>query len=559
MSRRPSYFDDEYDEFAERSARRTTKRQRFSFKALLQIIGLLIIMAFKSVRDLITKTSQKLQEAEEIEQRQKEERRADSVSSRQKSTVTKKRRRGISYKKKLSLTLTVVSILIFSILIGSVMLSVRNENRRISQFNEDAGQVCASYVKKYGVTNYENLYTNYNVEGYRMTGLSYARELDFNNDGVSELLVCYNDSGTYIVEVWGYSGKDFINLYHGKACQTNNVADDSWITLYYHNGKYYVGSHDKKDITKVSLMGMRGDKFVKKYDAVYDEIDQAFSIDDEVDLNSFERIKLGVLREEKASVTFELVCDIIDGFKLGTTDVGTSKEIKETPNRAYSKVISELETSYGKAKLVKDGDQTYIDGVALARLIDFNNDGTDELLVAYRRSVVKREENSDGDYMSVKDTAYYTEVYTFKNNKAVRVYQKDSASQKLQNDVEHFVIIQNDGNKHNLCTTKFNYQENNRVIIATSNILEFDGKELKPKFKSKYISDYGYKTYYIDDEQVYSREFNEKGYVVPFFDGESSYSSTQFDVMYLKRYSNNNTDVENQYEETKRVIEKLND
>ena len=84
-----------------------------------------------------------------------------------------------------------VGLLLFTVLffVGVVfffMRSINAENDRIHEFNANAGEVCADYVMKYGSANYENLYNTYGVQGFRLTGLCFARELDFNGDGTTD-------------------------------------------------------------------------------------------------------------------------------------------------------------------------------------------------------------------------------------------------------------------------------------------------------------------------------------------------------------------------------------
>lgn len=522
--RKPSYFDDDYDE-------RMQRRKRFTFKSLLQILAYFLIVVFKAIRNAVVSF--------------RENHPIDEI-------IRNHRRR-----RRLSFGLFILSMFIFAIMIGAVMLAVSNENKKIAQFDSDAGAVCSSYIIDYGTPSYENMYVNYGVEGYRMTGLCYAREMDFNNDGTSELLVCYNDSGVYQASVWGYVGKDFNELYHCKLAQTTENTDDVWLTIYRHNNKYYVGVHDTKDVTKVSLYGMKGDEFDKRYSAVYDEQTQTFSIRDKVDYTSFERIKLSVLREEKASVVLDTISATIDGFKTDDSALKDASEKEFTREDAYREIVSSYRQKYGEPTLKTESGSSYIDGLAFVKLIDLDGDGKDELIVSYRNSTMTRDEDEKGDYVSVVDYKYTTEVYTFNNKKAKKIFEKDDVSQKQNEKNDKYFIIQNDGKKHNLCFNNYTSTEKGHIVTATSTIFEYDGTSVEQTYKAKFVTDYGYKEYYIDDEETWSKKFNEEGYKVPFFDGTSVYSSTEFTILYLQRTAGNSESVKTQLNDTKSTINKL--
>lgn len=523
-NRKPSYFDDDYDE-------KISKQRNIDIKSIIQIIAYYLLVFFKWLVNAIS-TFRAKHPIDEI------------VKS------NRKRRR-------LNFILSIISIFIFAIMISAVLFSVHNENKKIAKFNTDAGAVCSDYISKYGTTNYENMYANYGIAGYRMTGLCYARELDFNNDGESELLICFSDNGVYQLEVWGYSGSEFKQFFHSKAVQTKKKTDDVWVTLYRHNNKYYIGVHDENDISKVELFGLKGDEFEKKYDAIYDEQAEAFVIKKEVDYTSFERIKLSVLREEKASVVLEAVSNTIDGFKTDSSKPVSAEKKSKTRKECYAEIVSKYQQECGTPALKTNDDCSYIDGLAVVKVVDFNNDGGNELLISYRKATKVRDEDKDGNYVSTTDYKYVTEVYTYDGNKAKLVFERDDACQKNVDSLDRFYIIQNKSDCKNLCFNNYSSAENGHVVTASSTIFTFNGKDFSPSFKSKYVTDYGYKEYFIDDEQVWSRQFKEEGYVVPFFDESSIYSSTEFDVFYVQKSGVNKTLVQAQLDETNAVIEKL--
>ena len=443
----------------------------------------------------------------------------------------------LSKKRKVRVTVGLVFVffVFFALMVGITIHSVDSENKRIAKFDSDAGKVCSQCITKYGSCAYENLYSTYGITGYRMSGLCYAREMDFDNDNVSELLICYDDGGVYYTEVWGYDkNKDFVNFYHEKATQTKKKKDDAWITLYVKNNKYYIGQHSGKKLSKVELYGLKGSEFEKKYDATYDAAAQAFSVRKKVDPVSFERIKLSVLVEEKAAVNSEKVTKTIEAF-LGTSGTAQLLANSQSLQNAYYEVVDEYNQTYGKAKLVKKNDVSYIDGLAAVDLVDFNGDGKDELVVIYRKSVKIRNTDAQGNYVSGTQDKYYIEIYRFNGTKAILAYKNESVSNALSDNYETYYIIKKKNDKAYYCVNSFSTQEYGKIINASSTVFKFDGTKFVQQSKSAYRTRYGYTEYFIDDSEVYKSTFNEKGYTVPLFDGTSSYDIKTYTVNFLQR------------------------
>ena len=443
----------------------------------------------------------------------------------------------LSKRKKVRVTLVLVLVffIFFAMMVGLTLHSVSKENKRIAKFDSDAGKVCSQCITKYGSCGYENLYSAYGITGYRMNGLCYAREMDFNNDNISELLICYDDGGVYYTEVWGYNNdNDFVNFYREKATQTKKKKDDAWITLYTRNNKYYIGTHSGKKQEKVDLYGLRSESFEKKYSAEYDSATQSFTINKKVDSVSFERVKLAVLVEEKAAVNAEKVTKTVESL-IGTT--GTAQLLSSTQNiqNAYYEVIEGYNQTYGKAKVVKKNNISYINGLAAVDLIDFNGDGKNELVVVYRKSVKVRNTDAQGNYVSSVEDKYYIEIYRYNGNKAILAYKNENISNTLGDSSDMYYIIKKKNGKAYYCVNSFASQEYGRIVNANSTVFKFDGSKFVQQSKASYRTNYGYTDYYIDDTEVYKSTFNEKGYSVPLFDGTSSYDTKTYNVNFLQR------------------------
>lgn len=530
MSRKKSYYDDDYDQKA-------VKKRKFTLKNILQVTVLLFLMGLKRIKDTIVSLKSKHSDAG-----------APSGGSAKSEKNRRRRNRRRTF------LLFVFMILFFVVMIYAFMSSVENEHERIVQFNTDAGSVCADYIKTFGSTNYENLYPINGTVGYRMTGLAFVRELDFDNDEKSELLLCYNDSGTYIVEVWGYDGDEFVTLYHGKAAKDVRENGDIWISLYRDGNETMIAEHDEHNIEKVKLLRLKRAEFETYEECTYNIDDEAFVVDEEVNYTSFERIRLAILREEKAAVTLDTVSAVLDGFKSTNKNQLEEGSYGKTLKGAYAKVIRDYIETIGEPEIGTDEGTCHIKGLAFVKQIDFNGDGVNELVIGYQKATKVRDEDYQGNYISVEEYRYVTEIYTFVDDAAKLVYQNENFSEKLNDNADRYLIIQKGSKRNKLCVNTFSVKEYGHVVTGSSTILKFDGTAFLKEFKAKYVNDYGYSTYYIDDNEVYRYEFEDQGYVVPFFDGENSYNSSKYDIYYVQRSKANEKDVKAQLEDTKAEI-----
>lgn len=463
-------------------------------------------------------------------------------------------------KKRIVIIISVfLTVLTFAIMVFATVHSINAENDRIKEFNTNAGTVCADYIAKYGNCNYENLFDRYGVSGYRMSGLCYVREIDFDNDNISELLICYFDGNKYNTEVYGYNKeKKFTALYKGNAAQGKSEKEDIWITIYSHNGKYYIGEHNAKDLSKVSLLALKGDKFEKKQDCTYDLVTQEFTVKDKVDISSFERIKLSVLGEQKANIISELVSNTVEKFTDKTGKSVVSGEVGGI-NNAYNKVVQNYIDKYGKPEYVEKDGISYIDGLAAVELIDFDGDGTNELLLSYRREILARGEDNQGNYIATSKYQYYVDIYQYNGSGAKLIFQRDDVSVSLNDNDDKYFVIKTQNGKSFYCSNSFSNTEYGRKIYAASSIFRLGKDGFTEKFKSSYTTEYGYTKYYINSERIYSKsEFDEKGYEVALFNGSDEYDSSVFKVTHLQCKTKDAEDMESQVEKVNSTIASLN-
>lgn len=454
------------------------------------------------------------------------------------------------------LLMLMVTAGIFTCFVATFMHRMNLENERISKFNTEAGKVCADYVKQYGVSSYENLYTTYKIKGYRLTGICFVRELDFDNDGISELMLAYNKNGVYYNEVWGFNDEDeFVALLSEKTAQSNSKAKDAYSILYRKNNKNYIGVFDGKNNKKIQLYQLKGDKFVKKFDCEYDSKTKAYAVDGKDDTTAFERIKYSVFTAEKAVAESEKAAKIIEGFS-GTGDDFASITEKQSLNNAYFSIVQEYNKRYGVAKYAEDNGVAYIDGLAVVDLIDFDGDKTNELLLVYRKPIKVRNEAAEG-YASYDVDTYYCEIYRYTGTKAVLAYTSEGLSNAADDGDDRYFVIKKEGKKSYYCTNSFSIGEYGRHINATSSMFKFDGLSFTSCYSASYETDYGYTEYIIDGEEVSKSTFDSEGYKVALFDGGEEYDTDSFRVVYVQRPEGSRSSISSVPSQTEKAIQKI--
>ena len=129
---------------------------------------------------------------------------------------------------------------------------------KVEQYGDTYNLVCKVTVKKEGNTKdptsaYRNLIQSYekkygeaqlNEQKQFWTGLCYAKLLDFNNDGINELILAYQtekynkDKVQYHVELWKYDGKAAKRVTSRISWSGNNIPYFGGLGICKYNGKY---------------------------------------------------------------------------------------------------------------------------------------------------------------------------------------------------------------------------------------------------------------------------------------------------------------------------------
>ena len=450
---------------------------------------------------------------------------------------------------------TVTILLIVIIIVTAVMNSANKVNSRHSEFEKDATKICTEYAEKYGIANYKYM-SEYNVKGYMLTGLCIVREVDFDGNGKSELLLAYNDNDEYYTEVWGYKGNNFEQLYRDKIPQSNNKNDDVWMSIYSSHDLFYIAKHDPANISNVTILKLAGHEFKKKGTAEFNPQDFTFKVKSQDATDSFERIKFSVLRESKASVIVDRTLNSMDMHTEKAEEGNPAK--KATASTAYYELVQEYIKRYGEPQLVTNTKMPHINGVAGVNLIDFNGDGTDELMLVYKKTVSQRDEDSEGNYITVESEKYFCDIYTWNGKNAIQVYQDEGIGNLLNDESSAYYILKKDGDRVFYCTNKFKSSDYGRSVTAASRMMRLGDGRFETEFKASYETEYGYTRYYIDDEKTYKNAFTENGgFSIPLFDGEEEYDNTEWQVCFLQGEPKWEVNVKTQYDKTDSTIKTL--
>ena len=257
--------------------------------------------------------------------------------------------------------LWIFGIIILIIIIAvSFSVSLGNKNKKAERFDKDAGNVCINYIKKYGAVKWEALdEAKYGENKAKLTGLCYARQMDFNGDKSDELMICYNDNNVYYLEVWGYHGGKFVQLYKEEANSSEKVSEGYWTAFYRKGDRYLICKSDKSKPSKVTLYSLHHGKFKKSGNATYDIGSNTYSIGGKDVKDKFETIELSCLRKSKAEVTVDLVSSNIDAFgnisSQAITNTLNEKSAKPTlTTRLLKRGLTNTATRVLKAKTVKN-------------------------------------------------------------------------------------------------------------------------------------------------------------------------------------------------------------
>lgn len=167
-----------------------------------------------------------------------------------------------------------------------------------------------------------------------------------------------------------------------------------------------------------------------------------------------------------------------------TTDARTDEQKAAD---LYLAKCREYIDKYGKATLTHYDYVDLASGLAVARLMDFDGDGTDELLLAY--DTVLAPSGSSFDYDSNQKSAYKVEVWAYKDGKISKVYDEPDTVRSADDGSLFVQISTLDGTETCVSTRTQDYDENTSSDVFRN--YAFDGDEFDVALETASRSEQG--------------------------------------------------------------------
>lgn len=167
-----------------------------------------------------------------------------------------------------------------------------------------------------------------------------------------------------------------------------------------------------------------------------------------------------------------------------TTDARTDEQKAAD---LYLAKCREYIDKYGKATLTHYDYVDLASGLAVARLMDFDGDGTDELLLAY--DAVPAPSGSSFDYGSDQKSAYKVEVWAYKDGKISKVYDEPDTVLSADDGSLFVQICTLDGTETCVSTRTQDYDENTFSDVFRN--YAFDGDEFDVALETASSSEQG--------------------------------------------------------------------
>lgn len=167
-----------------------------------------------------------------------------------------------------------------------------------------------------------------------------------------------------------------------------------------------------------------------------------------------------------------------------TTDARTDEQKAAD---LYLAKCREYIDKYGKATLTHYDYVDLASGLAVARLMDFDGDGTDELLLAY--DTVPAPSGSSFDYDSNQKNAYKVEVWAYKDGKISKVYDEPDTVLSADDGSLFVQISTLDGTETCVSTRTQDYDENTFSDVFRN--YAFDGDKFDVALETASSSEQG--------------------------------------------------------------------
>lgn len=207
--------------------------------------------------------------------------------------------------------------------------------------------------------------------------------------------------------------------------------DNLYVTGYYDNYIYKISARGK--ILWKANIKSTGNYWPYKITASGNKVTVWYEMNLKDD--SFKKKHKVVLNEKNGKVFAQK--SGTDKITTNRTNVISNDNTKSqvSADYAYKKLIKKYEAKYGKAKLNTSKSMHYWKGVCFAKLLDFDNDGTKELVLVYQNGSE-----------AISEIKYHVELWTFDGKNAKKICSSVSWSGNNCEYFGGFSIIKFNGN-----------------------------------------------------------------------------------------------------------------
>ncbi len=135
---------------------------------------------------------------------------------------------------------------------------------------------------------------------------------------------------------------------------------------------------------------------------------------------------------EESSITKESTSTIENQANIENQDTIETKKYA-TMNEAYNSKYTELSEKYGVGAVVDfegigDTEHSYLDGVCVVNLMDFDNDGVDDLFLLYSNDNMTKLNQWGNVFDAPNKNTYEFEIWSYKGNELVQLLQETGVS-----------------------------------------------------------------------------------------------------------------------------------
>lgn len=420
--------------------------------------------------------------------------------------------------------------------------AVKTDNASSTDMKEAYLKVLSEYEAKYGQADIgvnEEAYSKY------MTGLFYAKQIDFNQDGTDELLLVYYTPGekadwdtttdsyknefpelfdrNYSFSVYSYSDGNAVPLFEKTGLGGKN--SDEELVLTWYEGKYYVEcrpqieEHPDVDFSSFSYyygfddkgFGLLKSRVIleseenaannryyvdgQEYNSLEDANTACWDFNNDKTeppngQNNIYYYCVGSLDDDNYSNSYQL----LELEKTRTNLQGDTPSIYQ----AYGEILKEYENIYGGTKKSWSIDHPRhhkIGQCAYVNMIDFNQDGTDELLIVYDTpynhvSWTPEPKNNEDRWKDLTND-YSLAVFGYDGNSAIKLCEVNGVFYGMGDGENGIYVIPHDENYYiycgmagNLCEYGYYYGFDNGdfKLMHYEFIEDIDGEEWKDDF-----------------------------------------------------------------------------